>query len=67
MSRVDVRSGIGGSLRAGIDTGVFLIRNHPFIRDLLNTLEKQARLMPLPASQVPCYAVVPTFCCLRYH
>ena len=37
---------------SGIDTGVFLIRNHPFIRDLLNTLEKEARRMPLPATQV---------------
>ena len=32
---------------AGIDTGVFLIRNHPFIRELMNTLEKEARVLPL--------------------
>ena len=32
---------------AGIDTGVFLIRNHPFIRELMNTLEKKARVLPL--------------------
>ena len=31
---------------------MFLIRNHPFIRDLLDTLEKQARLAPLPATMV---------------
>ena len=31
---------------------MFLIRNHPFIRDLLDTLEKQARLAPLAATMV---------------
>ena len=51
-------------LRAGIDTGVFLIRNDPFIRDLLNTLEKQARRTPLPATLVLCSATaLLTPCC----
>ena len=31
---------------------MFLIRNHPFIRDLLDTLEKQARIAPLAATTV---------------
>ena len=31
---------------------MFLIRNHPFIRDLLDTLEKQARIAPLAATMV---------------
>ncbi len=35
------------SVRAGIDTGVFLVRNHPFIRELMDTLEKKARVLPL--------------------
>lgn len=37
---------------AGLDAGVFLIRNSPFIRELLDTLASQARTMPLPATEV---------------
>ncbi|KAK9903381.1 hypothetical protein WJX75_004474 [Coccomyxa subellipsoidea] len=32
---------------SGVDTGVFLIRNSPFIRRLLDTLASQARSLPL--------------------
>ena len=42
----------GWNARAGIDTGVFLIRNSPFIRELLDTLERQARILPMPSAPV---------------
>lgn len=42
----------GWNTRAGIDTGVFLIRNSPFIRELLDTLERQARILPMPSAPV---------------
>ena len=39
-------------LGAGVDAGVFLIRNSPFIRQLLDTLASHARSIPLPATMV---------------
>ena len=41
---------------AGIDTGVFLIRNSPFIREFLSTLERQARILPMPSAPVGHFA-----------
>ncbi|CAL8464438.1 g3973 [Coccomyxa elongata] len=40
---------------SGLDAGVFLIRNSPFIRQLLDTLASQARTMPLPATEEEAY------------
>ena len=37
---------------AGIDAGVFLVRNGPFIRALFDRLADTARSLPLPASYV---------------
>ena len=37
---------------AGVDSGVFLVRNGPFIRALFDRLADTARSLPLPASYV---------------